>query len=61
MEMIETIKVDKETEEIIRQFVCFCYNHNIDDAEDIGAIAAAIEGKYKDTSVGSQTINIMYE
>ena len=61
MEMIETIKVDKETEEIIRQFVCFCYNHNIDDAKDIGEVAAAIEGKYNDASIASQTINIMYE
>lgn len=61
MVMIKAIKVDKETEEVIRKFVRFCYDNNIDTAEDIGELAAAIEDKYCETLANHQTINIIYE
>lgn len=61
MEMKMVIKVDKETEKVIREFVRFCYDHDIAEACDIGTLASSIEDKYPETEANGKLIDVIYE
>lgn len=57
MEIVKIIKVDRETQKVITEFVSFCIKNNINIEDFITSIAT----EYPQASINHHAIDIIFE